>query len=131
MSDKIKTRFAPSPTGHLHVGGARTALFNYVLARKLGGTFQLRIEDTDRSRHDESAVEKIIEDMRWLGIDWDEGIAVGGDNGPYRQSDRLEIYAEYTQKLLDVGKAYYAFDTPEELDAMRKQAEAEKRTFKY
>ncbi|MCD6303926.1 MAG: glutamate--tRNA ligase, partial [Planctomycetes bacterium] len=127
----VKTRFAPSPTGGLHVGGARTALFNYVLARKYGGTFLLRIEDTDRARHDEQAVAGIIEDLRWLGIEWDEGIGVGGPAGPYRQSQRLEIYERYVRRLLDEGAAYYAFDTPEQLDARRRQARAEKRSFRY
>ncbi|MDY6912976.1 MAG: glutamate--tRNA ligase, partial [Planctomycetota bacterium] len=112
-------------------GGARTALFNYLLARQSGGTFLLRIEDTDRARHDEAAVAGIIEDLRWLGIDWDEGVEVGGPAGPYRQSERLEIYSGYIQKLLDAGKAYFAFETVEELDAMRKQAQAEKQTFRY
>ncbi|MCE5327478.1 MAG: glutamate--tRNA ligase [Planctomycetaceae bacterium] len=129
--DTIKTRFAPSPTGYLHVGGARTALFNYVLARKLGGTFLLRIEDTDRARHEESAVAKIVDDLRWLGIKWDEGIDVGGPAAPYRQSQRLEIYREYAQKLVDAGKAYYAFDTADELETMRKAAEAAKVNFSY
>jgi len=128
---KIKTRFAPSPTGYLHVGGARTALFNYLLARGLGGTFLVRIEDTDVERHQEQAVSKIVEDLRWLGIEWDEGIEVGGPNGPYRQSQRLDIYAGYVQKLLDAGKAYYAFETPQELDAMRRTAEARKQNFRY
>ena len=129
--EKVKTRFAPSPTGYLHVGGARTALFNYLLARQAGGTFLLRIEDTDRARHDEAAIAKIIEDMRWLGLDWDEGIEVGGPNGPYRQSERLGIYGPYVERLLEAGQAYYAFETPAELDALRRQAEAEKRGFRY
>jgi len=129
--DKIKTRFAPSPTGWLHIGGARTALFNFLLARKMGGVFLLRIEDTDRTRHDESAVGKIIDDLRWLGIQWDEGIEVGGPNGPYRQSERLEIYREYVDRLVQDGLAYYAFDTPEELEQMRARARAEKRDFRY
>ena len=129
--NQIKTRFAPSPTGWLHVGGARTALFSFVLARKAGGTFLVRIEDTDRARHDESAVAKIIEDLRWLGITPDEGVEVGGPNGPYRQSERLEIYGQYIDRLLAAGKAYYAFDTHQELDEMRKAAEADKRTFRY
>jgi len=137
--DKIKTRFAPSPTGYLHVGGARTALFNYLLARRSGGTFLLRIEDTDRARHDEAAVAKIIEDLRWLGIEWDEGVDVGrsgeltdkGANGPYRQSQRLELYREHVDRLLSEGGAYYAFETAEELDAMRKAARADKRVFSY
>ncbi len=129
--NELKTRFAPSPTGHLHVGGARTALFNYLLARQTGGTFLVRIEDTDRARHDEAAVEKIVQDLRWLGLEWDEGIEVGGPHGPYRQSRRLDLYETYVQKLLDAGRAYYAFDTREELDALRAAAEAEKRSFHY
>lgn len=128
---KIKTRFAPSPTGYLHVGGARTALFNYLLARKTGGQFLLRIEDTDQERHQEDAVSKIVDDLRWLGLHWDEGIEKGGPAGPYRQSERLEIYRGYIQKLLDAGKAYFAFETAEELDALRQKAEAEKKTFHY
>jgi len=127
----LKTRFAPSPTGHLHVGGARTALFNFLLARQGGGTFLLRIEDTDRERHQEDAVPKIIEDLRWLGIEWDEGIEVGGAAGPYRQSERLDLYKTYVQRLLDEGKAYYAFETSEELDAARKEAEARKTGYRY
>jgi len=128
---KFKTRFAPSPTGCLHVGGARTALFNFLLARRRGGTFLLRIEDTDVDRHQEDAVEKIVEDLRWLGIEWDEGVGKGGPNGPYRQSERLDIYRQHVGKLLEEGKAYYAFETSEELDALRKQAEAQKQTFRY
>jgi glutamyl-tRNA synthetase len=128
--DKIKARFAPSPTGWLHVGGARTALFNYLLAKKTGGTFVLRIEDTDRARHDESAVEKIADDLKWLGIEWDEGVGVGGDAGPYRQSERLEIYEEHINKLLAERKAYCTFETSEELDAMR-EAQGEHGGFKY
>ena len=115
----LTTRFPPSPTGYLHVGGARTALFAYVMARKTGGQFVLRIEDTDRARHDESAVDKIIEDLHWLGIRWDQGPDIGGANGPYRQSERLDIYRKYVETLLAEGKAYYAFDTPGELEAMR------------
>ena len=130
-TDKIKTRFAPSPTGYLHVGGARTALFNYLLAKQSGGVFLVRIEDTDRTRHDEAAISKITEDLRWLGMEWDEGVEVGGDAGPYRQSERLGIYAEYVEKLLREGKAYCAFETPEELDALRTAAQAEKRSFCY
>jgi len=110
--DRLNTRFPPSPTGYLHVGGARTALFGYVMARKTGGEFVLRIEDTDRARHDESAVEKIIEDLHWLGIQWDQGPDIGGPNGPYRQSQRLNIYRQYADRLLADGRAYYAFDTP-------------------
>ena len=129
--DKLKTRFAPSPTGSLHVGGARTALFSCVMARKSGGRFVLRIEDTDRARHQESAVEKIVADLEWLGIEPDEGIGAGGPDGPYRQSERLEIYAEHIERLIEAGDAYYAFDTPEELDAMRSEAQAAKRSFRY
>ncbi len=128
--DTIRTRFAPSPTGYLHVGGARTALFNYLLAKKHGGTFVLRIEDTDRARHDESAVAKIADDLQWLGIEWDEGVNVGGPHGPYRQSERLDLYEEHIQKLLDAGQAYYAFETSEELDAMR-EAQGDKGGFTY
>jgi len=131
MSEVVRTRFAPSPTGYLHIGGARTALFNWLLARKYGGQFVLRIEDTDKTRNIEGAVEKILEDLRWLGLDWDEGPEVGGPYGPYFQSQRLEIYEQYYQRLLDSGNAYYAFDTPEELERMRKQAMAEKRPFRY
>ena len=126
-----KTRFAPSPTGHLHVGGARTALFSHVVARRGGGTFLVRIEDTDRLRHDESAEARILQDLRWLGIEWDEGVDVGGDAGPYRQSERLDIYRQYVAQLLADGKAYYAFDTSEELDAQRELARAENRDYHY
>ena len=129
--DKLNTRFPPSPTGYLHVGGARTALFGYVMARKTGGQFVLRIEDTDRARHDESAVDKIIEDLHWMGIQWDQGPDIGGPNGPYRQSQRLDIYRKYVEELLAGGKAYYAIDTPEELEAMRAEARDAKRNFNY
>ena len=128
---KLKTRFAPSPTGYLHVGGARTALFSFLAARQAGGTFLLRIEDTDRARHDESAVGKIIDDLRWLGIAWDEGVEVGGQAGPYRQSERLETYRKHVDRLLAEGRAYHAFETPEELAALRKAAEADKQGFRY
>lgn len=130
MSEQ-KVRFAPSPTGYLHVGGARTALFNWLYARKSGGRFLLRIEDTDRTRHVEGAADKVAEDLRWLGIDWDEGYDVGGDRGPYRQSERLEIYREHVDRLLEAGLAYYAFDTADELEAMRARAKAEKRSLLY
>jgi glutamyl-tRNA synthetase len=131
MSDTVVTRFAPSPTGSLHVGGVRTALFNYACARQTGGRFLLRIEDTDRARHQEQAIDTIVDDLRWLDIDWDEGVEVGGPNGPYRQSERLAIYQQYIQQLLDAGKAYYAFETPEELDRLREAAEAKKENFRY
>ncbi len=130
-SQALKTRFAPSPTGHLHIGSARTALFNYLLARHTGGKFLLRIEDTDRARHMETAVPQVVEDLHWLGITWDEGIEVGGPETSYRQSDRLDLYREYGEKLVAAGKAYCAFETPEELEAMRMAAEAKKQTFRY
>ena len=127
----IVTRFAPSPTGYLHVGGARTALFNWLLARCSGGKFILRIEDTDMKRNTPTAMQQVIDDLRWLGIEWDEGPEVGGPNGPYLQSQRLDIYNKYLKQLLDEGKAYYCFDTPEELAAMRDKASKDKKNFVY
>ncbi|MFB0554905.1 MAG: glutamate--tRNA ligase [Phycisphaerae bacterium] len=127
----IVTRFAPSPTGYLHVGGARTALFNWLWARRMGGTFILRIEDTDQKRNTPTATQQVMDDLRWLGIQWDEGPEVGGPNGPYLQSQRMDIYNKYINKLLDDKKAYYCFDTAEELDALRKEAEAQKKSFSY
>jgi glutamyl-tRNA synthetase len=127
----VVTRFAPSPTGYLHVGGARTALFNWLFARRMGGRFILRIEDTDLKRNTPTATQQVIDDLRWLGIDWDEGPEVGGPNGPYLQSQRREIYDKYVRKLLDEQKAYYCFETPEELDNLRKKAEAQKKGFTY
>lgn len=112
-------RFAPSPTGALHIGGVRTALFNYLFARQHGGDFVFRIEDTDSSRFVPGAEEYIIESFRWLGLKFDEGVGFGGEYGPYRQSERREIYKEYVRRLLDAGKAYIAFDTPEELECKR------------
>jgi len=131
MTTPVVTRFAPSPTGYLHVGGSRTALFNWLWARRMGGTMILRIEDTDQKRNTPTATRQVIDDLRWLGIDWDEGPEIGGPNGPYRQSERLELYDRYVRKLLDEGKAYYCFDTSEELDARRKEAEANKTGFIY
>lgn len=119
----VRVRFAPSPTGYLHVGGLRTALYNFLFARKLNGQFILRIEDTDRKRYVEGAVENLIEGLRWAGMDFDEGPDKGGKAGPYFQSQRLELYQQHVQQLLDQGNAYYAFDTPEELDIMRKAQE--------
>jgi glutamyl-tRNA synthetase len=127
----VVTRFAPSPTGYLHVGGARTALFNWLFARRMGGKFILRIEDTDLKRNTPTAMQQVIDDLRWLGIEWDEGPEVGGPNGPYLQSQRRDSYDEYIRKLLDEQKAYYCFDTSEELDALRKEAEAQKKGFVY
>jgi len=127
----VVTRFAPSPTGYLHVGGARTALFNWLWARRTGGTFILRIEDTDQKRNTPTATQQVMDDLRWLGIQWDEGPEVGGPNGPYLQSQRMDIYDKHIKKLLDEHKAYYCFDTTEELDALRKEAVARKQAFSY
>jgi glutamyl-tRNA synthetase len=127
----IVTRFAPSPTGYLHVGGARTALFNWLLARRMGGKFLLRIEDTDLKRNTPTAMQQVLDDLRWLGIDWDEGPEVGGPHGPYLQSQRRDIYDTYIRQLLDAGKAYYCFDTTDALLALRDQAEADKSTNLY
>ena len=127
----IVTRFAPSPTGYLHIGGARTALFNWLLARKTGGKFLLRIEDTDMKRNTATAADQVLKDLKWLGIDWDEGPDIGGPNGPYKQSERRDIYDRYIAQLIDEKKAYYCFDTPEELADMRIAAEREKRNNIY
>ena len=116
---KVRVRFAPSPTGPLHIGGVRTALYNYLLARKNGGDMVFRIEDTGSTRFVPGAEDYIIEAFRWLGIEFDEGVGIGGDFGPYRQSERRDIYRQYVQQLLEAGKAYIAFDTPEELNAKR------------
>lgn len=120
MADrKVRVRFAPSPTGPLHIGGVRTALYNYLFARQHGGDLVFRIEDTDSHRFVPGAEEYIIESFRWLGIKFDEGVSFGGTHGPYRQSERREIYKTYVRQLLDAGKAYIAFDTPAELEAKR------------
>ena len=129
MPEKVVTRFAPSPTGYLHVGGGRTALFNWLWARRTGGRFILRIEDTDQKRNTPTAAQQVMTDLRWLGIDWDEGPDIGGPNGPYLQSQRRDLYDRYIRQLLDEGKAYYCFDTSEDLDAMRKEAETQKTGF--
>jgi len=126
-----RVRFAPSPTGRLHVGNARTALFNWLFARKSGGTLVLRVEDTDRERSTRESEEAMLESLRWLGLDWDEGLEAGGDFGPYRQSERLHLYAEAARRLLDEGKAYPCFCTDEELAAKRERAQAEKRAPVY
>ena len=123
---KVRVRFAPSPTGPLHMGGVRTALYNYLFAKKHGGDFLLRIEDTDQNRYVHGAEEYIMESMQWCGINWDEGPGIGGPYGPYRQSERKNLYRQYAMQLIESGKAYYAFDTPEELEAMRKRIESEK-----
>ncbi|MEW6001709.1 MAG: glutamate--tRNA ligase [Nitrospirota bacterium] len=123
MTEKVRVRFAPSPTGHLHLGGARTALFNWLYARHTKGTFILRIEDTDRTRSTEEYIESIIESLKWLKFDWDEG--------PYRQTDRFEIYRSYAKKLLKEDKAYYCYCSPEELERRRTEALAQGRPPKY
>jgi len=129
VSEPVVTRFAPSPTGYLHVGGGRTALFNWLWARRMGGRFILRIEDTDQKRNTPTAARQVMTDLRWLGIEWDEGPDVGGPNGPYCQSERRDLYDKYVRQLLDEGKAYYCFETSEDLDAMRQEAEAQKTGF--
>ena len=117
----VRVRFAPSPTGALHIGGVRTALYNYLFARQHGGKLIFRIEDTDSNRFVPGAEEYILDSFKWLGIEFDEGVSFGGEHGPYRQSERREIYKKYVNQLLEAGKAYIAFDTPEELDAKRKE----------
>jgi glutamyl-tRNA synthetase len=128
---EIRVRFAPSPTGPLHIGGVRTALYNYLFAKKNNGKFILRIEDTDQTRFVAGAEEYIKESLNWLGLNYDEGPGKEGDFAPYRQSERKDIYKKYADKLLNDGKAYIAFDAPEELDQKRKEFEEQKKTFKY
>jgi glutamyl-tRNA synthetase len=130
-NQEIRVRFAPSPTGPLHIGGVRTALYNYLLARRKGGKMILRIEDTDQTRFVPGAEEYIIDALQWCGIEFDEGPVEGGDYGPYKQSERKHLYREYADQLIASGNAYYAFDTPEELDALRAKYEAEKQVFTY
>jgi glutamyl-tRNA synthetase len=127
MSRDVRVRFAPSPTGHLHVGGARTALFNWLFARHHGGTFILRIEDTDRSRSTEENIESIVDALRWLELDWDEGPPAPG----YRQTERFDLYRAHAARLVAAGRAYYCDCSPEQLEAERKAAEARKETFRY
>jgi glutamyl-tRNA synthetase len=124
---QIRVRYAPSPTGMLHVGGVRTALFNWLFARKNGGTFVLRIEDTDLARSTQESVDQLESALRWIGLDWDEGPGIGGPHPPYRQTDRFDLYREAAKKLLDSGTAYYDFATSEELAGMREKARAERR----
>ena len=128
---QVRVRFAPSPTGPLHIGGVRTALYNYLFAKKNGGIFILRIEDTDQARFVEGAEEYIMESLEWCGIIVDEGIREGGKYGPYRQSDKKSVYRQYADILVDKGHAYYAFDTPEQLEKLRKESEAAGNTFIY
>src|SRR5215471_21644857 len=118
----VRVRFAPSPTGSLHVGNARTALFNWLFARHQGGKFILRIEDTDVERSEARFEIQLLDDLRWLGLDWDEGPDVGGKFGPYRQSQRGDLYHQHSRQLLEQGHAYYCFCTPAELEAEREAA---------
>ena len=127
----VRTRFAPSPTGYLHIGGVRTALFNWLFARGHGGKFILRIDDTDQKRNVSEALEPILSGFRWLGIDWDEGPEVDGPHGPYYQSQRQELYRNAVETLLERGCAYRDFATPDELQSEREAAQAEKRRFIY
>lgn len=127
----VRVRFAPSPTGPLHIGGVRTCLYNYLFAKKQNGKLLLRIEDTDQTRFVPGAEEYIIEAFDWLGIQFDEGVHVGGPHAPYKQSERMELYREFADLLIQRGWAYYAFDTPQELEQRRKEAEAQKSTFQY
>ncbi|MDA9110716.1 glutamate--tRNA ligase [Bacteroidia bacterium] len=132
MSDRpVRVRFAPSPTGPLHIGGVRTALYNYLYARQHGGKFLLRIEDTDQKRFVQGAEEYINQSLAWLGIDMDEGVVEGGNFGPYKQSERMDKYATYAEQLVNDGFAYYAFDTPDELNEMRAKLEANNMSAKY
>ncbi|HDP81297.1 MAG TPA: glutamate--tRNA ligase, partial [Spirochaetes bacterium] len=127
----MRLRFAPSPTGYLHIGNARTAICNHVIARKFGAEMVLRVEDTDMERSSAESEKSILEDLRWLGVQWNEGPDAGGNFGPYRQSERFDIYREYTDRLLKEGKAYHCYCSPEELDAMRDEAAREGRAFAY
>jgi len=131
MNSDVRVRFAPSPTGPLHIGGVRTALYNYLFAKKHGGTFILRIEDTDQTRYVANAEQYIVDALEWCEIPFDEGPASKGDYGPYRQSERKHIYKEYADFLIEKGAAYYAFDSSEELGQLRKQYESEGKTFIY
>ncbi|HRH31640.1 MAG TPA: glutamate--tRNA ligase family protein, partial [Candidatus Paceibacterota bacterium] len=133
MSDskKVVTRFAPSPTGYMHIGGVRTALFAWALARQNNGTFILRIEDTDKEREVEGSIQQIIDSLKWLGITWDEGVDIGGPAGEYLQSKRLDSYKKYATQLYEKGLAYADPYTPEQVEEFRKKAEAEHRPFLY
>jgi glutamyl-tRNA synthetase len=132
MSDRpVRVRFAPSPTGPLHIGGVRTALYNYLFAKQNKGKFLLRIEDTDQKRFVEGAEDYINKSLAWLGMPVDEGVQEGGSFGPYKQSERMNTYAAYADQLIEAGYAYYAFDTPEELNDMRAKLEANKMSAKY
>ena len=129
MTSNVRVRFAPSPTGKLHIGGARTAIYNWAFARANGGTFILRIDDTDPTRSTDENTQIILRAMRWLGLDWDEGPEVGGDFGPYAQTERLDLYKQTAERLLAEGKAYPCFCTPEQLSQDREAAQARKDPF--
>lgn len=129
--EQVRVRFAPSPTGYLHIGGARTALFNWLFAKSHQGKLVLRIEDTDQERLKEDSVSQILTSLKWLGLNWDEGPEVGGEKGPYYQSERFDLYKKYCQQLLDEGKAYYCFCTSEDLEAQREKQRELKQPFRY
>ncbi len=129
--EEVRVRFAPSPTGSLHIGGARTALFNWLFARKYKGIFVLRLEDTDILRSTEESSQGILEGLQWLGLDWDEGPDKGDVYGPYRQSERLPIYSKYLDQLIANGQAYYCFCSNEELQQEKEAARNQKRDYKY
>jgi len=129
--NQVRVRFAPSPTGYLHVGGARTALYNWLYAKKKGGKFILRIEDTDQARSTEEALQMQVSDLKWLGLTWDEGYDIGGPYGPYKQSERLHIYKEKAEEIIDSGKAYYCFCSDAELDEKKEIAKKEGRPPHY
>lgn len=124
MSDRVRVRYAPSPTGHLHIGGARTALFDYLLARQSKGQFVVRFEDTDQTRHVESGIHDQLDGLRWLGLEWDESVDIGGPFAPYRQMERLHLYQPYIEQLLEAGNAYHCYCTEEDLEAERADQEA-------
>ena len=124
MTEPVRVRFAPSPTGKPHVGNIRTAMYDWIFARHTGGRFILRIEDTDVARKKENALEAIMESLKWLGLDWDEGPEVGGDYGPYYQSQRLALYKEAAEQLVAQGNAYYCYCSPERLEAFKNAIEA-------
>ncbi len=129
--EPVRVRFAPSPTGHLHLGSARTALYDYLLAKKTGGQFILRIEDTDRKRLVDGAEEEIYQGLKWLGLEWDEGPDIGGPYGPYRQSERKEVYQKHAEELIEKDHAYYCFCTPERLAAERQEQQKRKEMTVY
>ena len=129
--DPVRVRFAPSPTGHLHLGSARTALYDYLIARKTGGQFILRIEDTDQKRLVEGAEQEIYQGLKWLGLDWDEGPDIGGPYGPYKQSERKDIYKKYAEELMNSDHAYYCFCTPERLNEVRQEQQKRKEMALY